>query len=99
MAASYHLAVHGKTAFESIDGRQYCIWRYRLVADTPAQFREQTGIRLPADIDVKDPAAYPEVSELHDVHLDKTAGEDWQYVYADVSSVVGLPSGSCRYRS
>ncbi len=83
MAASYHVALLGKKRYGQIDGLEYSIWPYLLSADGPLSFTFATGLGFPADLDIKDPAAYPEVPELQGTVLDRSGSDGVQRVYSE----------------
>jgi hypothetical protein len=84
MASRYQVAIQGKTPYGEVDGQAYCIWRYLLTAVAPAHFANKIGVGVSANVDIKDPTAYPEVVDLRGTFLDKSSNQSEQYVYIEI---------------
>lgn len=83
MAAQYHVTIKSKKSYGTIDDGAYCIWCYKVVVDSPLQFTGKVGLAFSRNIDIKDPAQFPEVDDLDDTHLDRTATSNLQYLYKE----------------
>src|SRR5262245_46957391 len=86
MPTSIQLQLLSKTPFGNIEGKQFCVWGDQLSWDTtgvPPELSGKVGMVLPAHLDTKDPALYPDVPEIQDTHIRKQAGTDRQYIYKD----------------
>ncbi len=81
MAAQYHVTIKSKKSYGTIDGSDYCIWCYKIVADSPLQFTGKIGLAFSRSIDIKDPALFPEVDDIDDTHLDSSAQSALQFIY------------------
>lgn len=84
MASGYQVAIQGKTPYGEVDGQAYSIWRYSVAAIAPEHFANKIGLGFPASIDIKDPAAYPDVVDLRGTFLDRSSNQAEQYVYLDI---------------
>jgi hypothetical protein len=88
MGSGYLVEIKGKTPYGKVDGKAYSIWCYALTAVVPQHFSNEIGLGFLANIDIKDPANYPEVGDLRGIFLDRSSNRDWQYVY------VRIPTGA-----
>src|SRR5690349_1253091 len=84
MAPAYHVQVVSKKSYGQIDRQEFCIWSYKLTADPPLHFSFKAGLGLPADLDIKDPAGYPDVEEIQGTFLDRSGNQDSQRVYSEI---------------
>jgi hypothetical protein len=91
MGIQYHVETRGKTAFRTIEGTEYSVWRYRIIATGAAEgIPAQLGLAFSRHIDIRDPASHPDVAVIQDTAVDRLSSPDVQYVYRTVEPVDDL---------
>jgi hypothetical protein len=93
MAPTYRVQLAGKQPLGVIDGVQYCVWCYELIAEAPLAFEGQLGLAFSNRLNIKDPTGYPDVDYVKRTILQPaTETDSQQYVYLTVPDG-GYPAG------
>lgn len=93
MASDLTILLLSKTPAKVIDGRQFSVWCYQLSwsgAAVPASLSGNVALVLSANLDIKTPAAFPDVAEIQNTQISNPAGTDRQYVYTSAPAVGAL---------